>query len=82
MRSHPWLAEFEHELVLQYAGDHWFGDQLHVGEEDDCTSCGGKGVNHYYSWCQCWKCGETDPKSALFYKEGRSSGKRMIAKRA
>jgi hypothetical protein len=103
MKSHPWLADYEHALVFkdgrysvtyegatprpifggeQVKGDHWFADQIHVGEADDCTACGGTGINHYYSWCQCWQCGETDPRSALFYKKGRSSGKRMVAEPA
>lgn len=67
---------------FQYKGDHWFGDQIRVGEADDCNSCGGTGVNHYYSWCQCWKCGEPDDSSRAGYRTGRSSGKRMIAEAA
>lgn len=62
----------------QYKGDHWFADQMRVGELDDCDKCGGTGVNHYYSWCQCWKCGEMDKTSKVGYKDGRSSGKMKV----
>jgi hypothetical protein len=64
---------------IQFKGDHWFGDQIHIGEADDCTACGGTDINHYHSWCQCWKCGETDPKSTFIYTKGRSSGKQKVA---
>ena len=60
----------------QYPGDLWFSDFIRVGEEDDCKSCGGTGINHYYHWCQCWRCGEKPGKQhKAFYAEGRSSGK-------
>lgn len=52
-----------------YSGDSWFGDQIRPGEQDDCPKCGGTGRNHYYSWKQCWACGDKN-------KDGPSCGKR------
>ncbi len=52
----------------QYPGDHWFSDLIRIGEADDCYGCGGTGVNHYYGWRQCWKCGDQK-------LDGQSSGK-------
>ena len=34
----------------------------------DCPKCGGTGINHYYSWKECWSCGDDK-------KDGKSSGK-------
>jgi hypothetical protein len=53
-------------------GSFWFGERIHIGSADDCNKCGGTGVNHYYSWRQCWACGNGEAK-------GKSSGKRKAA---
>jgi hypothetical protein len=49
-------------------GDVWWSDRFQVGKADDCTSCGGTGINHYNSFMQCWKCGDRE-------KEGKGTGK-------
>ncbi len=53
----------------RYKGDEWWSDRFQVGQPDDCDRCGGTGQNHYYSWRQCWACGDKN-------KEGRGTGKR------
>lgn len=58
----------------QHPGDIWFSEQVRQGKPDDCPKCGGTGTNHYYSWLQCWGCG--NPKS-----EGKGTGKRMLSHR-
>lgn len=49
-------------------GDVWWSDRFQVGEPDDCTSCGGTGVNHYNLFMQCWSCGDSTLK-------GKGTGK-------
>ena len=56
-----------HWMTLR-KGDVWWSDRFQVGEKDDCSKCGGTGINHYYSWKQCWECGD----SSL---TGKGSGK-------
>ena len=53
--------------ILQ-KGDVWWSDRFQVGEDDDCTKCGGTGRNHYNPFVQCWSCGDDK-------QPGRGSGK-------
>lgn len=45
---------------VQHAG-YWFSDKVRIGKEDDCSACGGTGIDHYNPFNKCWKCkGETN----------------------
>jgi hypothetical protein len=68
----PYPPAYHNTPAWASMDDHWFGERLHQGAIDDCDKCGGTGVNHYYSWRQCWACGDKD-------KDGKSSGKQKVA---
>lgn len=62
--------KIDHVGPPMYEGDTWFGDLIRVGAPEDCRRCGGTGSNHYYSWKQCWACGDQE-------KDGRGTGKKI-----
>ncbi len=51
-------------------GDLWFSDRILHGQPDDCTDCGGTGVNRYNPWMQCYGCGDEN-------LEGKGTGKEV-----
>lgn len=37
-------------------GELWFSNRIHIGHPDDCSKCGGTGLNRYNTFKPCWKC--------------------------
>lgn len=61
-------AYYSNHPMRLVMGTYWFGDQIRIGQPDDCPECGGTGINHYNPFVQCWECGDEA-------KEGRGTGK-------